>query len=79
MKHESSYKENMKKSAMEIERHEDRFMIDIFSQMVIDESIIKLKREKLLASIDDALDNRDKELFYLLSRQYKDMMNALYK
>lgn len=79
MIHESSYKENMKKSAMEIERQEDRFMMEIFSQMVIDEAILKLKLEKLLASIDDALDQRDEEKFYALSQEYKELMDALYK
>lgn len=79
MIHESSYKENMKKSAAEIERQEDRSMMEMFSQMVIDEAVLKLKLEKLLAAIDDALDRRDEEKFYELSREYKEIMDALYK
>ena len=54
-------------------------MMEIFSQMVIDEAVLKLKLEKLLASIDDALDQRDEEKFYALSQEYKELMDALYK
>lgn len=79
MIHESSYKENMKKSAMEVERQEDRFMMEIFSQMVIDEAVLKSKLEKLLSAIDDALDRKDEEKFYELSQEYKELMDALYK
>ncbi|MFA8439515.1 IDEAL domain-containing protein [Pueribacillus sp. YX66] len=79
MRNESSYKENMKKSAMEKQRKDNAFMLDLFSQMVIDESILKSKREKLLDLIDDALDKRDEKKFYSLSQQYKEMMKQIYK
>jgi len=79
MIHESSYKENMKKSAMEVERQDERFMMEMFLQMVIDEAVLKLKVERLLAAIDEALDKRDEETFYELSHEYKELMDALYK
>lgn len=79
MRNESSYKENMKKSAMENQRKDDAFMLDIFSQMVIDELMAKSKRDHLLALIDNALDKRDKVEFYRLSQQYKEMINDFFK
>lgn len=77
MIHESSYKE--KKFAMEVERQDERFVMDMFLQMVIDEAVFKLKMEKLLAAIDEALDNRDEKKFYELSQEYKELMDASYK
>lgn len=74
MRHENSYKENMKKSAMERKRKEDAFMLDIFSQMVIDEALFKAKEEEMKAEIDCALDNHDEEKFYSLSKQYKELL-----
>ncbi len=74
MRHENSYKENMKKSAVEQQRKEDAFMLQIFSQMVIDESVLKARRKQLMKAIDDALDHRHEEQFYKLSEQYKELL-----
>jgi len=64
---------------MEVERQDERFMMEMFLQMVIDEAVLKWKVEKLLAAIDEALDIRDEEKFYELSHEYKELMDALYK
>mgnify|MGYP001374527151 FL=1 len=79
MINESSYKENMKKSAVEKQEKDHAFMLDVFSQMVIDELVVKLERQKLLEDIDRALDKRDEKLFYRLSKQYKEMIDYYYK
>jgi uncharacterized protein YpiB (UPF0302 family) len=64
---------------MEVERQDERFVMDMFLQRVIDEAVFKLKMEKLLAAIDEALDNRDEKKFYELSQEYKELMDASYK
>ena len=70
MRHENSYKENMKYSAIQKQKKVDRFFLDMYSQMVIDEAIFKAKKQDLLLKIDDSLDRKDPSSFYQLSAEY---------
>lgn len=75
MRNENSYKENMKNSAMRKRKQVDRFMMEVYLQMVIDEAVFNLKEQKLRSAIDFALDNNDREGFYRLSNEYNQLLD----
>jgi uncharacterized protein YpiB (UPF0302 family) len=76
MKHENSYKENMKQSAMKKQKSSESFILEMYAQMVIDEALFKMKKANLLAAIDSALDNGNEMLFHSLSTEYKKLTGA---
>lgn len=49
-------------------------MLELLSQMVIDESLIKAKQAKYISDIDRTLDNNDKEAFYELTDKYNQFL-----
>ncbi|RBW67714.1 IDEAL domain-containing protein [Bacillus taeanensis] len=77
MKHENFYKENMKQSAMKKQKSSESFILEMYTQMVIDESLFKMRKATLLSAIDSALDNRDKGLFQTLSTEYNKLVRAV--
>ncbi len=64
----------MKASAMNKNKQKETFMQDLFIEMMIHESILKLEKEKLLKKIDEALDMKNHELFNELSKEMKTLM-----
>lgn len=71
---EKSYTELMKISAMN--RHnqvKENFVQNLFIEMLLAEIQLTSEKEKLLEKIDMALDNRDKNEFLLLAKQYSEL------
>ncbi|HEX6923024.1 MAG TPA: IDEAL domain-containing protein [Bacillales bacterium] len=71
-----SYNENMKNYAAKKQNMAKVSIADVYSQMVLDESWFKLKKERLEKAIDESLDNRNRELFMKLSDEYRKLMRT---
>ncbi|HHY74481.1 MAG TPA: IDEAL domain-containing protein [Bacillus bacterium] len=69
--------ENRKSYAAQKNSHSDfnnadtNYVFDVYIQMIIDEALYNYKKDLLLKQINDALDARDRTQFYLLTEQYK--------
>lgn len=48
-------------------------MVQMFSELAIDMANAQNKRRELLVAIDAALDAKDRELFYALSEELKEL------
>ncbi|AZV41635.1 IDEAL domain-containing protein [Peribacillus asahii] len=73
MKNDKSYSELVKAHSTK-KAKKNETMQEILIEMIIRESILKRKRNKLAQQIDDALDNKDKPLFLQLSAEMKQLM-----
>ncbi|USK60687.1 IDEAL domain-containing protein [Peribacillus asahii] len=73
MKNEKSYSELVKAHSTK-KAKKNETMQEILIEMIIRESILKRKRNKLAQQIDNALDNKDKPLFLQLSAEMKQLM-----
>ncbi|MFJ8244544.1 IDEAL domain-containing protein [Peribacillus asahii] len=73
MKNDKSYSELVKAHSTK-KAKKNETMQEILIEMIIRESILKRKRDKLAQQIDDALDNKDKPLFLQLSAEMKQLM-----
>ncbi len=51
-------------------------MLDVYIEMVIDESLFKRQKELLETNINTALDQRDETAFYKLSAQYQSLLQT---
>lgn len=69
MKNEKSFTELMKSYAMNRTSGEKDFILNLYVEMVLSEAILLSEKEKLLNKIDHALDTRNQESFYALSKQ----------
>ncbi|MDF1507368.1 IDEAL domain-containing protein [Robertmurraya sp. DFI.2.37] len=65
---EKSYPELMNSGAMN--RKKEAFMLNLYIDMVLSESLLKSEKEKLSLQIDQAIDKQDKGTFLQLSTQY---------
>ncbi|MBT2573911.1 IDEAL domain-containing protein [Bacillus sp. ISL-51] len=70
MKEKKSYTELMKSRNTQKTNEFDVTMADIYIQMVLDESLFKRRLTMLTDQINKALDNKDKEAFLTLSKEY---------
>ncbi|MEH6946175.1 IDEAL domain-containing protein [Bacillus sp. JJ634] len=73
MKNDKSYSELVKAHSTK-KAKKNETMQEILIEMIIRESILKRKRNKLARQIDNALDNKDKPLFLQLSAEMKQLM-----
>ncbi|MFB5282625.1 IDEAL domain-containing protein [Peribacillus sp. Hz7] len=73
MKNDKSYSELVKAHSTK-KAKKNETMQEILIEMIIRESILKRKRNKLAQQIDNALDNKDKPLFLQLSAEMKQLM-----
>jgi len=71
---EKSYTELMKKSAMKRKRRKEAYVLELYIDMLLSEIIMNIEKEELLGKIDSAIDEGNKEEFFHLSSQYKDLM-----
>jgi uncharacterized protein YpiB (UPF0302 family) len=69
---EKSYTELMKIGAMKRQRKEN-FVQDLYIDMLLSEIQLTVEKEKLLKSIDSAIDQRDKKSFFHLSRKLTEL------
>ncbi|MDP1500014.1 IDEAL domain-containing protein [Bacillus velezensis] len=70
MKEKKSYTELMKSRNTQIANEFDVTMADIYIQMVLDESLYKRRLAILTMQINKALDDKNKEAFLTLSKEY---------
>ncbi|UYP23863.1 IDEAL domain-containing protein [Bacillus velezensis] len=70
MKEKKSYTELMKSRNTEKANEFDVTMADIYIQMVLDESLYKRRIAMLTMQINKALDDKNKEVFLTLSKEY---------
>ncbi|AGF28399.1 hypothetical protein BAMY_05170 [Bacillus amyloliquefaciens] len=70
MKEKKSYTELMKSRNTEKANEFDVTMADIYIQMVLDESLYKRRIAMLTMQINKALDDKNKEAFLTLSKEY---------
>jgi uncharacterized protein YpiB (UPF0302 family) len=69
---EKPYTELMKSNAMK-KKLKEGYMLDLYIDMFLSEVVLKAEKEKLLAQIDQAIDERNQESFNVLSQQYKEL------
>ncbi|SIR67927.1 IDEAL domain-containing protein [Bacillus velezensis] len=70
MKEKKSYTELMKSRNTQIANQFDVTMADIYIQMVLDESLYKRRLAMLTMQINKTLDDKNKEAFLTLSKEY---------
>ena len=70
MERKKSYTELMKDYAMTQLKNE-KWMMHIYSDMILNELILKRQKEQILREIDHALDNKDKNCFMKLTNELK--------
>ncbi|AUZ37970.1 MULTISPECIES: IDEAL domain-containing protein [Bacillus] len=70
MKEKKSYTELMKSRNTQKTKELDVTMTDVYIQMVLDESLYKRRLAMLTDQIDKALDEKDKDAFLTLSKEY---------
>ncbi|MFI8656740.1 IDEAL domain-containing protein [Priestia megaterium] len=76
MNNEKSYTEMMKSLARKKKVIDTVSMLDVYIEMVIDESLFKRQKELLETNINTALDQRDEIVFYELSAQYQSLLQT---
>ncbi|MBS4171986.1 IDEAL domain-containing protein [Bacillus sp. FJAT-49736] len=70
MERKKSYTELMKDYAM-TQLQNEKLMMQIYSDMVLNELVLKRQKELLLYKIDEALDRKDKKNFMKLTSDLK--------
>lgn len=75
MKNEKSYTELMKAKKMNKKVSVEAYMMNVYVQMIIDESLFHYHKNLLQEKIDSALDANDPSLFRLHSARYKKFLN----
>ncbi|WP_458414397.1 IDEAL domain-containing protein [Schinkia sp. CFF1] len=63
-----------KNSNSDLRNAEGNYVFDVYVQMIIDEAHFNYKKDLLKNQINDALDARDQIQFYLLTEQYKKLL-----
>lgn len=71
MKNEKSYTELMKSRVMSKKLSVEAYMMNIYTQMIIDESLYHYHKNLLQERIDHAIDTKDHTQFHSLSSTYK--------
>ncbi|WP_070119904.1 IDEAL domain-containing protein [Bacillus marinisedimentorum] len=73
MQNERSYQEKMKEQAMKRQQKGNK-ALEVYVQMILDESLHNFRKEKLEEKINHALDTRNYESFVKLSSQYNKLL-----
>ena len=73
MMKEKSYSELMKSGAMKKQNSGETFVLELYVEMLLSEVLLTTQKEKLLTLIDQAIDDRNQEVFYDLSSQYREL------
>ena len=71
MKNEKSYTELMKSKKMNKKLSVEAYMMNIYTQMIIDQSLYHHHKKLLQEKIDHAIDTKDHTRFHSLSSKYK--------
>ena len=70
---EKSYTELMKLSAMNRSQDKERFMQNLYIEMLLTEIQLKIEKEKLTKKIDAAIDRCDRQTFLALSQKFREL------
>ncbi|WP_078381513.1 IDEAL domain-containing protein [Sutcliffiella halmapala] len=74
MKNEKSYTELMKARKMNKKISVEAYMMNIYVQMIIDESLFHYHKKLLQEKIDNAIDSKNLSQFHSLSTKYKQFL-----
>ncbi|WP_108670117.1 IDEAL domain-containing protein [Peribacillus acanthi] len=69
MNNDKSYSEQMKSAVMNKKQQKEAYIQNLIIDMVIHESILRYKKERLLKKIDETLDQKDHTTFLKLSSE----------
>ncbi|MGE8205158.1 IDEAL domain-containing protein [Heyndrickxia sp. NPDC080065] len=72
MENKKSYTEMVKAYAMTQIKNE-KFMAEIYSEMILNEILLTRRKEQIVKKIDIALDIRDKNAFLLLTNELREI------
>ncbi|WP_096155212.1 MULTISPECIES: IDEAL domain-containing protein [Bacillus] len=71
MKNEKSYTELMKLKKQQAKKSSpENYVMNVYVQMILDESLFLYRKNKLQSKIDSALDSNNRTLFLSLSKEY---------
>ena len=70
---EKSYSELMKSGAMNKNKSSETFVLELYVEMLLSEVLLTTQKEKLLTLIDQAIDDRNQQVFIDLSKQYREL------
>ncbi|NSL52025.1 IDEAL domain-containing protein [Calidifontibacillus erzurumensis] len=75
MNNKKSFASQRDHNALEVSRTDEKnFVLDVYIQMIIDEALYNYKKNLLKKQINEALDARDRNQFYHLTEQYKELI-----
>ncbi|MFT4414850.1 IDEAL domain-containing protein [Fredinandcohnia humi] len=74
MKNRKTYTEIMKLRNTQKKKSPEETVLDIYIQMVIDESLFKRKKELLEQKVNEAIDTHNEGLFMELSTEYRRLL-----
>lgn len=74
MENRKSYADQKKSNGLDLSSPESNYVLDVYIQMIIDEALFNYEKDLLQKQIDDALDSKDQIQFYLLTEQYKKLI-----
>ncbi|MCA1065769.1 IDEAL domain-containing protein [Rossellomorea sp. AcN35-11] len=66
----------MKKYLLNSPQSDVNHMDSLFAEMILDEALLKFRKEQIAQDIDQALHNRNKEEFLRLTEELKLIQNA---
>ncbi|MEK5522303.1 hypothetical protein B5V89_10240 [Heyndrickxia sporothermodurans] len=72
MEKKKSYTEMVKEYAMTQIKNE-KFMAEIYAEMILNELLLTRRKEQIMKRIDLALDYKDKQTFLLLTDELKEL------
>lgn len=76
MKRENSFAE-LKKASLENTQQKDKFIQSVYIDLLIQEALLKEKRRAIKEKIDEAIDQCDRESFFLLAKQLTEIEEQL--
>ena len=75
MKNEKSYTELMKLKKQQAKKSSpENFVMNVYVQMILDESLFLYQKSKLQSKIDSALDSNNRTLFLSLTNEYNQFL-----
>ncbi|MDX5474600.1 MAG: IDEAL domain-containing protein [Bacillaceae bacterium] len=75
MKNEKSYTELMKLKKQQAKKSSpENFVMNVYVQMILDESLFLYRKNRLQSKIDSALDSNNRTLFLSLTNEYNQFL-----
>ena len=75
MKNEKSYTELMKLKKQQAKKSSpENYVMKVYVQMILDESLFLYQKNKLQSKIDSAIDSNNRTLFLSLTNEYNEFL-----